>query len=229
MKQLYIGNKNYSSWSLRPWVLMQTLGISFEEVLMPFDGPDNYHRYKVFSPNGRVPCLQDGDQVVWDSLAIMEYLAESHPQVWPQEVAARTYARSACSEMHAGFETLRAQCPMICAARFQIRSVSAGLARDLSRLDELFCDGLARFGGDFLAGKNFSAVDAFFCPVAIRVIGYGLPLTPPSLDYCQRLLALEPLKTWMLEALKEPWWDEVEDAQATMHADLIEDRRTLIR
>jgi glutathione S-transferase len=207
---------------------MRSLDIPFQEILMPFDGPDNYQRYKTFSPNGRVPCLQDGKEVVWDSLAIIEYLAETRPQVWPTSRAARTYARSVSSEMHAGFHALRGECPMICSARFQVRSVSAELARDLDRLDEVFCDGLARFGGDFLAGKNFSAADAFFCPVAIRVVGYGLPLTQPSIDYCHRLLALEPMRDWVSDALNEPWFDETEEAAARTHADLIEDQRILI-
>jgi glutathione S-transferase len=229
MLDLYIANKNYSSWSLRPWIVLKMLGIAFNEHLTPFEGIDNFERFKRFSPNGKVPCLSDDSLVVWDSLAIIEYLAEGNPQVWPASVPARLYARSASSEMHAGFDALRAQCPMICSARYQVRSVSAGLARDLSRLDELFCEGLTRFGGDFLTGKAFSAADAFFCPVAIRVLGYGLPLTQPSLDYCQRLLALEPMKAWVLEALNEPWWDEAEEAQARVHADLIEDRRTLMR
>ena len=107
------------------------LGIAFNEHLTPFDGDDNFQRFKLFSPNGKVPCLHDDGLVVWDSLAIIEYLAERHLMVWPQDVAARIYARSASSEMHAGFHALRGQCPMICSARFQVRSMSANLARDL--------------------------------------------------------------------------------------------------
>lgn len=228
MLDLYIANKNYSSWSLRPWVLMKMLGVAFNEHLTAFEGPDNFERFQSFSPSGRVPCLHDDGLVVWDSLAIIEYLAERHKMVWPQDVTARTYARSASSEMHAGFDSLRGQCPMICSARFQIRSGSAGLDRDLRRLDDLFSEGLARFDGDFLAGDNFSAVDAFFCPVAIRVANYGLPLSQPSLDYCHRLLALEPMRAWVSAALKEPWLDEADEAGARIHADLIEDQRILI-
>ncbi|HAJ30930.1 MAG TPA: glutathione S-transferase [Gammaproteobacteria bacterium] len=204
------------------------LGIAFNEHLTPFDGDDNFQRFKLFSPNGKVPCLHDDGLVVWDSLAIIEYLAERHLMVWPQDVAARIYARSASTEMHAGFHALRGQCPMICSARFQVRSMSANLARDLHRLDALFCEGLSRFGGSFLAGAGFSAVDAFFCPVAIRVVRYGLPLTQPSIDYCHRLLALEPMQDWVSDALNEPWFDETEEAAARTHADLIEDQRILI-
>ena len=228
MLDLYIANKNYSSWSLRPWMLLNMLGIAFTEHLTPFDGHNNFQRFKSFSPNGKVPCLHDAGLVVWDSLAIIEYLAERHEMVWPHDVAAKTYARSASSEMHAGFDSLRGQCPMICSARFQLRSVSAGLDRDLRRLDDLFREGLSRFGGDFLTGEDFSAVDAFFCPVAIRVANYGLPLSQPSLDYCHRLLALEPMRDWVSAALKEPWRDEADEAGARIHADLIEDQRILI-
>ena len=117
---------------------------------------------------------------------------------------------------------------MICSARLQVRSMSANLARDLHRLDALFCEGLSRFGGSFLAGAGFSAVDAFFCPVAIRVVRYGLPLTQPSIDYCHRVLALEPMRDWVSDALNEPWFDETEEAAARTHADLIEDQRILI-
>ena len=228
MKQLYIGNKNYSSWSLRPAVLMRSLEIPFEEVLVPFDGPDNYQRYKAFSPNGRVPCLHDDNEIIWDSLAIIEYLGERNKQVWPTSGPARAFARSASSEMHAGFHVLRAHCPMICSAQFRIRELSPGLRRDLSRLDDLFCEGLTRFGGDFLSGARFSAVDAFFCPVAIRVVNYALQLSQPSLDYCHRLLALDAMRDWMSAARKEPWFDETEEATARIHADFLEDKRTLI-
>ena len=117
---------------------------------------------------------------------------------------------------------------MICSARFQVRSMSANLARDLHRLDALFCEGLSRFGGSFLAGADFSAVDAFFCPVAIRVVHYALPLSQPSLDYCHRLLALDAMRDWMSAAQKEPWFDETEEATARIHADFLEDKRTLI-
>ena len=125
MLDLYIANKNYSSWSLRPWMLLNMLGIAFTEHLTPFDGHNNFQRFKLFSPNGKVPCLHDAGLVVWDSLAIIEHLAERHEMVWPHDVAAKTYARSASSEMHAGFDSLRGQCPMICSARFQLRSVRA--------------------------------------------------------------------------------------------------------
>jgi glutathione S-transferase len=209
-------------------MLLNMLGIAFTEHLTPFDGHNNFQRFKSFSPNGKVPCLHDAGLVVWDSLAIIEYLAERHEMVWPHDVAAKIYARSASSEMHAGFDSLRGQCPMICSARFQLRSVSAGLDRDLRRLDDLFREGLSRFGGDFLTGEDFSAVDAFFCPVAIRVANYGLPLSQPSLDYCHRLLALEPMRDWVSAALKEPWRDEADEAGARIHADLIEDQRILI-
>ncbi|NBX41840.1 MAG: glutathione S-transferase, partial [Gammaproteobacteria bacterium] len=171
MYTLYITNKNYSSWSLRPWVLMRTLGIAFEERLVPLPEDDAAELFRSFSPSGRVPCLHDGDIVVWDSLAIVEYLAERHDGVWPTDARARAYARSASAEMHSSFFALRNHCSMTCGQRIVLRERPAALDADLARLAALWQQGLQSFGGPFLAGPRFSAVDAFFAPVAFRLRG----------------------------------------------------------
>ena len=155
MYTLYIGNKNYSSWSLRPWILLTELGIEFNEQLIPFDDGGSWEKFRAFSPTGLVPCLHDGDAVVWESLAITEYLAESHPQVWPADRLARAWARSATSEMHAGFATLRNLCPMSVGLRLKLRTMPDALQQDLDRITEIWTQGLERFGGSFLAGERF--------------------------------------------------------------------------
>jgi len=222
MFRLYIANKNYSSWSLRPWVLMQQLQIPFEEKLVPFGGPDAFHS---FSPTGRVPCLIDGTAVIWDSLAITEYLAERTPQVWPADALARAWARCAAAEMHAGFTDLRNCCTMNCGVRVRLNPYSAGLKGDIERIDALWSEGLSRFGGPFLAGQSFSAVDAFFAPVAFRVQTYGLTLSPTSRRYVDRLLALAPMQAWYASALNEPWRDAEHEAEIKRVGTLLEDLR----
>ena len=221
---LYIGNKNYSSWSLRPWLLLRELGIGFAEVLLPFEA-DNHARFKAVAPNARVPCLHDGDAVVWDSLAIVEYLAERHPGVWPADAAARAWARSAAAEMHAGFAALRTICPMNCGLRLRLHAPPAAMQADLARIDELWCDGLQRFGGPFLAGPAFTAVDAFYAPVAFRVQTYGLPLSPPAQDYVARLLALPGMQAWYEAALGEPWREAEHERETLQQAELLADLR----
>ena len=222
---LYIANKNYSSWSLRPWVLMRQLGIEFEEMLVPFGDPGQPSPFHAFSPSGKVPCLVDGDTVVWESLAIAEYLAEREARVWPADRLARAWARCAAAEMHAGFSELRNVCPMSCGVRVRIDTAPAGLARDVARLDELWCEGLSRFGGEFLAGGAFTAVDAFFAPVAFRVQSYALALSAPASDYVARLLALAPMQAWYAAALEETWRDEAHEAEAHSTGVLLADLR----
>ncbi len=226
MYQLYIANKNYSSWSLRPWVLMQELGIEFEEKLQQFEQADNFDKFRVFSPSGRVPCLVDGDLVVWDSLAIVEYLAELHDGVWPGDPEARVFARCAASEMHSSFSDLRNICPMNCAIKVEMNEVSAGLQRDIDRIDELWSEGVNRFGGDYLAGSEFTAVDAFFCPVAFRFHSYQLPLSPVASDYCQRLLETPAMKAWDAAAITETWKEEAHEEEAAAAGRIVEDRRS---
>jgi len=225
MLRLYIANKNYSSWSLRPWVLMRQLGIAFEETLVPFGDPGQPSPFRAFSPSGRVPCLVDGDTVIWDSLAIVEYLAEGDARVWPADRLARAWARCAAAEMHAGFSDLRNVCPMSCGIRVRIDRVPPALARDVARIDELWCEGLARFGAGFLAGDAFTAVDAFFAPVVFRVQSYALALSAPASAYVARVLALAPMQAWYEAALAEAWRDKAHEAEATTAGVLLADHR----
>ncbi|WP_295803474.1 glutathione S-transferase family protein [uncultured Microbulbifer sp.] len=225
MAELYIGNKNYSSWSLRPWLLMTELNIPFEEVLVPFDEGSSWQKFRRFSPTGLVPCLVDGEVTVWDSFAIAEYLYESNPQVWPEDRVARAWARCAATEMHSGFSALRNQCSMNCGVSVKLDQVDGALQKDLDRVDELWRQGLVQFGGPFLAGEGFTAVDAFFAPVALRLIGYGLSLGHESMAYCERLLALPGMQSWIDSALAEPWRESDHEADLTRVGTIVEDRR----
>jgi glutathione S-transferase len=225
MQTLYIANKNYSSWSLRPWILMRELGIAFAEELVPFEGASNRDRFRRFSPTGKVPCLVDGATTVWDSLAIAEYLAERHAGVWPADAQARAWARCAASEMHAGFAALRACCSMNCGVRVRLNRVAPELRQDLERIDELWSEGMQRFGGPFLAGTAFTAADAFYAPVAFRIQSYELSLTPEAAAYAQRLLALGSMQRWYEEALREPWRDAAHEAEIEQSGALLNDRR----
>lgn len=221
MPALYIANKNYSSWSLRPWVLLRELGIPFEEKLMPFHGPT----FTRFSPSGKVPCLSDGAITVWDSLAITEYLADAHPAVWPTDKAARAFARCAAAEMHSGFMALRTQCGMNCGVRVKLRRIDDALQRDLARVAALWNDGLQRFGGPFLAGSAFSAADAFYAPVAFRIQTYALPLGDAAKAYAQRLLDLPSMREWYAAALAETWRDAAHDKEIVDWGSIVDDLR----
>jgi glutathione S-transferase len=225
MFELFIGNKNYSSWSLRPWVLMRVLDIPFRETLVPFGGAENPDAFRRFSPTGKVPCLVDGATTVWDSLAIAEYIGERHGGVWPAEAQARAWARSAAAEMHSGFFALRNACTMNCGIRVKLRSIDAPLMRELERLTELWADGLARFGGPFLAGTRFCAVDAFFAPVAFRVQTYEPPLHPAARRYAAQLLDLPAMKEWYAAALRETWRDPEHEVEARAAGEWLADLR----
>jgi len=224
MYELYIANKNYSSWSLRPWVLMQEAGIEFGERLIPF-GDREWEGFRKLSPNGKVPCLVDGKTVVWDSLAIVEYLAERHRGVWPQEAQARAFARSAAAEMHSGFTELRNRCSMSCGVRMRLKERPPALQRDLERLAALWTEGLERFGGPFLAGKSFTAVDAFFAPVAFRAQTYDLELAHAPAAYAQRLLEVPAMRRWYAAALAETFRDVPHEAEISEMASPVEDLR----
>ncbi len=225
MYELYIGNKNYSSWSLRPWILLRELAIPFREHVVPFDPGTSWTKFRAFSPNGKVPCLVDGDTVVWDSLAIAEYVAERHPAAWPQDPKARAWARCAAAEMHSGFTGLRQRCSMNCGLRVRLHEIPSTLQRDLDRIDELWSEGLQRFGGPFLAGASFTAADAFFAPVAFRVQTYGLVLGATAAEYANRLLARPALQDWAQAALAEPWRDHEHDDEARAAGTILEDLR----
>jgi glutathione S-transferase len=226
--ELYIANKNYSSWSLRPWVLMRERGIAFTERLVHFaQGPGgaSWKAFRTFSPNGKVPCLRDGERIVWDSLAITEYLAERHEGLWPADTGARSWARCAAAEMHSGFATLRDRCTFNAGIRVRIDRFGDALNQDIARIGELWSEGLSRFGGPFLAGNTFTAVDAFFAPVAFRVQTYGLKLDAAANGYASHLLALPSMRSWYDAALKETFRDLAHEEEARKTGTWLEDLR----
>ena len=200
--KLIIANKNYSSWSLRAWILMRVLEIPFEERQV-FYGADNREVFGKFSPTALVPCLVDGATTVWESLAIAEYLHEQHPKVWPHDHVARAFARSCASEMHGGFTALRSICNMNCGIRVALPSISEPLQKDLNRLQSIFEEGISRFGGPYLAGAHFTAVDAFFAPIAFRQQTYGFTLGDVGDAYLRCLLGLQEMQQWYAAGLME--------------------------
>lgn len=214
MYQLIIGNKNYSSWSLRPWVLMKTLAIPFDERLETFKPVTSWEAFREFSPTGKVPLLKDGNVAVWESLAIIEYLAERHAGVWPADPVVRAWARSAAAEMHAGFSALRNICTMNCGIRVVLKENPKALQDDIARFTELWNDGIRRFGGPFLAGDRFTAVDAFFAPVAFRAQTYGLALDPASEEYVALLLRQKAMQDWYEAALAETYRESGHEDEA---------------
>jgi len=204
MYALYIGNKNYSSWSLRAWVLMRTAGIAFQERVISLYLTDTPARIRAVSPSGRVPCLHDGGTVVWDTLAIAEYLAERHPGLWPADATARAWARCVVAEMHSGFAALREQFSMDLKLR-DSRSPSRETQAEITRIEAIWSEGRARFGGGeaFLCG-HFGIVDAFWCPVAFRFRSYGVSLPGSADAYVRALLALPAMREWDEAAAREP-------------------------
>jgi glutathione S-transferase len=211
--RLYIGNKNYSSWSMRPWVLLRQAGIDFEEVMVRFDAFTPGSRFKQvlasLSPTGKVPVLAHDGLVVWDTLAIAEYVAECHPDkaLWPADRAARARARSVCAEMHSGFMALRSACPMNIEAHLPEVGALAwrdkpAVRADLQRIVTLWSDLLAEHGGPMLFGA-FSVADAYFAPVAMRIRTYALPVPADVAAYIGRVCALPGVKAWIDGALAE--------------------------
>jgi glutathione S-transferase len=225
MYELYIGNKNYSSWSMRPWVLMRELGIGFREQLRPFHLNTGEGQFRNFSPTGKVPLLVYGEFRVWDSLAIAEFLAERHPGVWPAPSDARAFARCAAAEMHSGFGALRNECSMSVGIRLRLRTLSDGLQADLARLDALWAQGIEQFGGPFLAGPRFSAADAFFAPVATRIQTYGLPVTERAARYATVLLQQDSVAEWIAGGIAETFRDPPHEQEILASGELLQDMR----
>ena len=221
---LITANRNYSSWSLRPWVLMTALGIPFTNRLEPFAKPDNYDDFRAFSPTGQVPLLLDGDRTVWDSLGITLYLADRHPQVWPQDEAARAFAQAIVAEMHGGFGALRNDCTMNVGVRVMLRPMSPALQRNVARLREIFEEGPARFGGPWLAGPDFTAADAFYAPVAFRIRTYGLDVGAGQ-AWVDQVLAHPAMRQWEAEALAETWREESHEAERAAAGTITADYR----
>ena len=221
MLRLYIGNKNYSSWSLRPWLLMRQAGIAFEEVQVRFDSfaPDSQFKQALagISPTRKVPALVDGPLVVWDTLAIVETLAElySDKGVWPQDAIARAQARSVCAEMHSGFGALRSACPMNIEAHLPDAGALAwrdqpAVRADVQRLTEMWSGLLDAHGGPMLFGA-FSAADAFYAPVCMRLHTYALPVPAHIAAYIERVRALPAMQEWIAGALDEQDFRDFEE------------------
>lgn len=213
MLKLYIGNKNYSSWSMRPWVMLRQAGIEFQDVMVKFDSFAANSEFKKslqgVNPTARVPVLVDDGLAVWDSLAIAEYLAEKFPakHLWPKDAKARARARSVCAEMHGGFAALRGNCPMnIEASLPQIGALAwrdkPALRDDVQRIVEMWSELLEQHKGPMLFGE-FSAVDAYFAPVCMRLKNYALPVPGHITEYIQRVCSLPGVKAWIDEALLE--------------------------
>lgn len=201
---LVIGNKAYSSWSLRPWLLMRHAGIAFDEVRIALYQGDYWEKLAQYSAAVKVPVLVDGDITVWDSLAICEYLAERHADrsLWPAVAAARAHARAISAEMHSGFQALRSRMPMNVRASFPGAGRTPEAMQDVERIDALWSDSLQRYGGPFLCGA-FSIADAMYAPVATRFETYAVVLSPPAGAYKDRLLALPAMRQWYEEARLE--------------------------
>ena len=202
---LVIGNKNYSSWSMRPWVAAVAAGIPFTEVRVLLDKPDTATNIARFSHAGRVPVLLAGEMTIWDSLAICEYLAEQFPDkhMWPQDVAARAMARSVSSEMHSGFAGLRSALSMNIKASLPGRGRTPEAQADIGRVCELWEECLSRFGHHKFLFGEFSIADAFYAPVVTRFKTYGVALAPALQAYCDRMLAHPAVARWVAEALAE--------------------------
>lgn len=201
---LVIGNKNYSSWSLRPWLLLRHAGVAFDEVRLPLDTPEFHARIGDWSPTGRVPVLHDQGLVVWDSLAICEYANERwlRGSGWPQDPGERAVARALAAEMHSGFPALRAQLPMNCRREPRERHWDAAAQRDVDRIVSLWTERLDASGGDFLFGR-FGIVDAMFAPVCVRMRGYGVPLPGIAAGYVEAVYALPAMSDWLMAARAE--------------------------
>lgn len=219
MLTLVIGNKNYSSWSLRPWIALRQADIPFEEVLIPLDEPDTKARILEHSAAGKVPVLKDGAVTVWESLAILDHLAERYPDaaLWPSDPAARAMARSISAEMHAGFRALRDACPMNMRKRFAERDRGEEVARDVTRILDIWRDCRERFGhaGPFLFGA-FTAADAMYAPVVSRFHSYSISVDATARSYMSAVMGMPAFNEWRLAGVAEPWvlaHDEVDEPE----------------
>lgn len=223
--QLYIGNKNYSSWSMRPWVLMTQFELPFEERLLRFDGfePDSHFKQQILklSPTGRVPLLVDDGFPIWDTLAIAEYLAETFPErgLWPADRLQRARARSLCAEMHSGFGALRSACPMNIEAALpaigaKVLDEQPAVRADLARLVAMWTEALAQSGGPFLFGA-YSIADAYFAPVCARLRSYALPVPAAIAAYIERMYQSPGMAAWVRDALAEQEFLDFEEPYRT--------------
>jgi glutathione S-transferase len=224
--RLVIANKNYSSWSLRAWLLLKQLGIPFEEEKLSFNDPSWKTRVRALNPTGLVPVLVDGDFAVWDSLAIIEYLAEKFPDrgVWPAPRQARARARSVCAEMHSGLKALRAHLPMNCELQLPLCALDLETRRDVARVCDIWadCAHYADGGGAFLFGA-FSAADAFFAPVVQRFATYEIGLPEAARRYVATIQGLPAMKEWIAEARAEKDFCQFEEPYRDHRDDLVDE------
>jgi len=207
MPTLVIANKCYSSWSMRPWLLMKQLGVAFDEITIPLDLADTKAKVLEHSPAGKVPILIEGDVAGWETIAIMEYVGEAYrAPVWPEDRRARAMARSVAAEMHAGFSALRSACPMNLGKKFAQKDRGEAVARDVARFSEIVHQARERFGagGPFLFGV-FSAADAMYAPLVTRLDTYSIALDARTRAYADAVLALPAFQEWRAAALKEEW------------------------
>jgi len=211
--RLYIGNKNYSSWSFRPWIAMKAKQVEFEDVLVPFDDEGGNPKFREFSPTGKVPTLVDGDLTIWESLAILEYLHDLFPQkgFWPEEISARAHARAVANEMHGGFTALRNECPMNMRREIRAIDVTDGVRKDVARIEALWSECLERSGGPFLYGE-FCNADAMYAPVVNRLEKYDLSNHPAVLAYRDALKTHPAWIAWETAALEETWTVPADEA-----------------
>lgn len=196
--KLVIGNKDVSSWSMRAWLLLQWLGWEFEEVVITLDRDDTLSRIASWSPSGRLPVLVDGDHKIWDSLAILLHVADTHAEVWPGDAAKRAFVRSVCAEMHAGFTVLRSAMPFDIENRGKSVLLTPSLRADIAHIESIWIEGLERFGGPWIAGE-FGVADIAFAPVAVRFDFYGIRLREPAETYRTALLHHPLVERWFAE------------------------------
>ena len=206
--KLVVASKAYSSWSMRPWMVLAHFHIPFEEAVVPLDQPDTRERIAKVSPSGKCPALIDGATVVWDSLAIIEYVAESYPRkaIWPRAKAARAMARALAAEMHSGFPALRQHCPTQFVRPVRRIELTPAVEAEVARIEAAWTNARAKYGkaGPFLFGR-FSAADAMFAPVVNRLYIYDIPVKPETRAYCDAIRALPAWKAWVADAEAEPW------------------------
>jgi glutathione S-transferase len=205
MLKIVLGNKKYSSWSLRPWLVLRLTGAPFEEVVVGLDMPETAENIRKYSPSGRVPALIDGKLTIWESLAICEYLAEKFPQadLWPKEPGARALARSISSEMHAGFSSLRNDCSMKIVKQYPAKPLRPETQADVDRIAALWSECLHKSGGPYLFGAKPGIADAMYAPVVSRLRTYSIPATGAAKAYCDTIWALPALQDWVAAARAE--------------------------
>jgi glutathione S-transferase len=205
MLKIVVGNKKYSSWSLRPWLVLKHAGVPFEEVVVPLDMPDTAQNIRKYSPAGRVPVLIDGALAVWDSLAIAEYMNEKFPEkrLWPKDPAQRARARSISAEMHSGFSNLRNDCSMKIVQHYPFKPLRPETQADVDRIVSLWTECLRESGGPWLFGKEPCIADAFYAPVVSRFRTYSIPVSGAAKAYCDTVWAWPALQAWVADAQRE--------------------------